>query len=197
MNGKFTKNAAFKIYSRYLAFTLAEVLITLAIVGVAAAMTMPVLITKYQKKATAVRIKKGFSLISQAIKLSEVENGNFNDWDVASEFSVENTRKFVKTYIAPYIKELRECSSGLDYSCTYPVSMDGVNYLINNGDGISILVCKNSDIAGYGNVVFLLYDIHPNKGEKGISGKDYFYFVIHDGKLLPFGYTLGLTREIF
>lgn len=39
------------------AFTLAEVLITLGIIGVVAAMTMPSLIQNYQEKATVTKLK--------------------------------------------------------------------------------------------------------------------------------------------
>lgn len=169
-------------------FTLAEVLITLGIIGVVAAMTMPTLIQKYQKKVTAVRIKKAYSMIYQAVKLSEAENGNFNEWDMPSSNTVENTRKFVKTYFEPYLKELQECSQGLDKSCTYPMSGAGVNYLMNNGEGISILAASDGKIR-------FLYDLYPNKGDKHILGKDYFYFEITNGKLLPAGYTPGLTRK--
>lgn len=40
------------------AFTLAEVLITLGIIGVVAAMTLPTLVGEYQKKQTATQLKK-------------------------------------------------------------------------------------------------------------------------------------------
>ena len=42
-------------------FTLAEVLITLGIIGVVAALTMPALINKYQKKVLEVNVKKHFN----------------------------------------------------------------------------------------------------------------------------------------
>ena len=180
-----------KDYLKCKGFTLAEVLITLAVIGIVAAMTIPNLVQNYQKKSTAVRIKKAYSMIYQAIKLSEVDNGNFNEWDMGLGPSIENTRKFVQTYIAPYIKGLQECSSGrLDYSCTTPVSHSGVNYLMNNGEGIAIL----SYAAGPG-VVDIIYDLNPGKGDKSVMGKDYFYFQIKNGKLLPIGYISGMTRE--
>ncbi len=39
-------------------FTLAEVLITLGIIGIVAALTLPSLIQKYQEKVTLERLKK-------------------------------------------------------------------------------------------------------------------------------------------
>lgn len=48
------------------AFTLAEVLITLGIIGVVAAMTLPVLTKKYQKMVLKNQYKKVYSTLSQA-----------------------------------------------------------------------------------------------------------------------------------
>jgi len=51
-----------------LGFTLAEVLITLGIIGVVAAMTIPTLISNYQEKAYKTQYKKIFSELNQAMK---------------------------------------------------------------------------------------------------------------------------------
>lgn len=48
------------------AFTLAEVLITLGIIGVVAALTLPVLIAKYQQKAGIIGYKRAMSILNQA-----------------------------------------------------------------------------------------------------------------------------------
>ena len=48
-------------------FTLAEVLITLMILGIIAALTVPTLIQTTQKKEEVTQIKKGLSMINQAI----------------------------------------------------------------------------------------------------------------------------------
>ena len=42
---------------KFVGFTLAEVLITLGIIGVVAALTLPSVIQKYQKKVTVERLK--------------------------------------------------------------------------------------------------------------------------------------------
>ncbi len=49
------------------AFTLAEVLITLGIIGVVAAMTLPALITKHQQQVTVSALKKNYSILSNAV----------------------------------------------------------------------------------------------------------------------------------
>ena len=57
------------------AFTLAEVLITLGIIGVVAAMTMPVLIGNYRKNVVENQLKTVYSLISNAVRMAEIDNG--------------------------------------------------------------------------------------------------------------------------
>lgn len=59
---------------------MAEVLITLGIIGIVAALTMPVLIANHNKKVVETRLKKFYSIINQAIKMSEVENGDRIFW---------------------------------------------------------------------------------------------------------------------
>ncbi len=57
------------------AFTLAEVLITLGIIGVVASLTMPALIHKYQKKALEAQYKKSVSIVSQVIMKAKADFG--------------------------------------------------------------------------------------------------------------------------
>ena len=51
-------------------FTLAEVLITLGIIGVVASMTLPVLIQNNKNKEVESRLKKVYSVMNQAILMS-------------------------------------------------------------------------------------------------------------------------------
>ncbi len=61
-------------------FTLAEVLISVAIIGVVAAMTIPTLIHKYQARVLEVQFKKSISLINQVVQRAkyELEIDNFS-----------------------------------------------------------------------------------------------------------------------
>ena len=66
--------------SRKIAFTLAEVLITLGIIGVVAALTIPTLMANQRKKVVETRLAKFYSSINQAIVRSEVDNGDKKYW---------------------------------------------------------------------------------------------------------------------
>ena len=53
------------------AFTLAEVLITLGIIGVVAALTIPNVVSNYKKKVVETRLAQLYSVLNQAVELSE------------------------------------------------------------------------------------------------------------------------------
>ena len=57
------------------AFTLAEVLITLGIIGIVSALTIPTLITKYRIKQHEIAFKKADAMIQEALKKSLYEMG--------------------------------------------------------------------------------------------------------------------------
>ena len=63
------------------AFTLAEVLITLAIIGVVAAMTIPTLISSYNKKVVETKLLRVYSVMNNAIKMSTIDNGETVNWE--------------------------------------------------------------------------------------------------------------------
>lgn len=168
-------------------FTLAEVLITLGIIGIVAAITLPTLMTNYKKKATATRVKKAYAEVLQAIKLSEVDNDSMESWNVGNNTSIENTKTYVEKYIMPYYKGLTLCSEGLDYKCGVAVSSKGANYLTINGTLLSFLYRPNK--------IFLIIDVN-NKKKPNIIGYDTFYFITNDKyELLPFGWYDGITRD--
>ena len=92
------------------AFTLAEVLVTLGIIGVVAVLTVPNVISSYQKKVYVVQLQKAYNQLQQVFSLAmaedEVEyladtelmqsiNGNFSPSRDQSEFFL-NLSKFMK-----------------------------------------------------------------------------------------------------
>ncbi|MDR1326924.1 MAG: prepilin-type N-terminal cleavage/methylation domain-containing protein [Heliobacteriaceae bacterium] len=93
-------------------FTLAEVLITLGIIGVVAALTMPALIAEHKKKVFITKSRYMYSLLSQATVSVIAEHGDISGWDFGATGGVgptpELTRNFVYKYYAPYINYVKD-----------------------------------------------------------------------------------------
>lgn len=101
-------------------FTLAEVLITLGIIGVVAAITIPTLVANYKEKVFVVSAKKTYSGLTNAMNKWNEENGAIGD---ASAFWVSETTDEGLTFqLAKYLNtakvctyaKLRECGGGYD-----------------------------------------------------------------------------------
>lgn len=113
--------------SKNFAFTLAEVLITLGIIGVVAAMTIPVLMTTFAKNKTETQLKTFYSRINQTVKMSIADNGDPEGWVTPNKtYTYDENVEFLKTYFFPYMKNLgyEDCSgTGGPRVCIY--LMDG------------------------------------------------------------------------
>lgn len=93
------------------AFTLAEVLITLGIIGVVAAMTIPTLIQNQQEKATVTALKKAYSTLSNAYKLAVNEDGSPETWDLAGGGSAAQGAINMINELVPYLNVTKNCVS--------------------------------------------------------------------------------------
>ena len=92
------------------AFTLAEVLITLGIIGVVAAITIPSLMAATQEASLVPKVKKTYSTLAQALKLAS------NDYDTPGDFSLifeeGKSASQITKELATYINGARYCDAG-------------------------------------------------------------------------------------
>lgn len=106
-------------------FTLAEVLITLGIIGVVAAMTMPTLMNSTQGAQYKAAYKKALSALSQAVTLNmALDEYNFADLDNSTyklEEMLNNRMNVVRTEKATF-----KAANEKDYAVTTPTGAKGV-----------------------------------------------------------------------
>ena len=145
----------------YGAFTLAEVLITLGIIGVVAAMTMPSLIQNYKRQQATARIKKFVSVINQALISAENDLGAREDWVIGEMDNSDSAYDFLNTYIKPYIK-----SADIEKRTLFGRNMATLRFV--DGSQMSVKVGACYDI---------FYDINGEKGPNE-KGKDIFVFIL-------------------
>lgn len=174
------------------AFTLAEVLITLGIIGVVAAMTMPSLIQNYQEKATVTKLKKCYSLVSQAYVSILNDEGGSDTLQAGDD--LEMMEKFGK-----YLKYQKTCGrnkgcfpnvtyksvTGNGYSKWEDDTTDRSRAILTDG---TLIMFNKSVITENENYIYaqIYVDINGFKGPNQL-GRDFFYFYINPEKIVPAG----------
>ncbi|MBP3924423.1 type II secretion system protein [bacterium] len=163
---------------RKTAFTLAEVLITLGIIGVVAAMTLPTLMAQYRKNIIEVRLKQTYSIMNQALRFAEVDYGDMTDWDYPIfEQQGSSAYDWFQKYLQPYIK------TDTLYKAyhLWQVWYRGFAVEFINGTGLSCGI----NTGGYFACLFYpkageMKDVrdYSTQAQKLVPGKDYFVFVI-------------------
>ncbi len=135
-------------------FTLSEILITLGIIGVVAAMTLPTVINNSRNKALETALKKNYSVIEQALNMYQAQNGE--------RLLPENSeRGSVMSMLMNYMKSVQNCGMG---------SHDPESCIPNYGTGNE----NNSKV----------YKTFNGKTEMSLSSFDDGQFVINDGSLV-------------
>ena len=103
-------------------FTLAEVLITLGIIGVVAALTIPMLIADSRKESTAANVKKFYNVINNAVQFAVADNGDASEWmGEVKELNYNENLKFLQQYFLPYLKYTKYDNCYENAVCVYLV----------------------------------------------------------------------------
>lgn len=93
-------------------FTLAEVLITIGIIGVVAAMTLPAILANYKRSVGTARIKKFVTTMQQAFARAIADYGDAMNWNLPTlQNDKEQINKFVDTYLFPYLTGIKQCAA--------------------------------------------------------------------------------------
>ena len=188
------------------AFTLAEVLITLGIIGVVAAMTLPTLIANYQKQVYVNQLKKAYSSLSQGFTLMMAKEGvtELKDTEAFSGIKVEQCTSSRGNFYTDSCKSIREALQSTFTGITFTTETINYKYLNGNStsnnnvpiihfpDGSYILYfIFNQHLIGstgtIGSMGSLLIDVNGYKNPN-TYGRDIFEFQISNtGVLYPSG----------
>ena len=180
-------------------FTLAEVLITLGIIGVVAALTIPTLIANHREKETVVRLKKAYSTLSNAYI------GVLNDYGDPTTWDVESWDDIIIMF-SKYIRNVKVCDDETKGCFSSVIRKDLLN---NDVDGMggassgagSALIMSDGMVAGVGAQTSLANALTCNSlnycfhfavdinGDKGPNrwGVDTFTFHVGKDRILPRG----------
>ncbi len=190
------------------AFTQAEVLITLGIIGVVMALTLPSVISNYRQESYKSALKKNYSVLNQTFNMIYGSDyDDFNDWDYSRsyEFLNETYNKF-----ASYLNIAKTCGHAVGcferpkakngkyatHSSVYGFgNSNPLNFILSDGTAISLdywlstsvnqLGVSKNLISASANLVIGI-DVNGSKGPN-VSGVDVFAFVLTKKGLVPAG----------
>ena len=139
---------------------------------------MPTVITNYQKQKTIVQLKKAYTTLSNASKLSQAENGEMQTWD--KDLFHKDIKKYVQIYYLPYFKGEKDLTfvdknykiTNLNGRVLFSSSSESYTATIKAADGQLFLFDKTSEGQGY---LWIFADINGVKGPNRI-GRDVFVF---------------------
>lgn len=192
------------------AFTLAEVIITLGIVGIVAAMTVPALFSRIRVRQTVAKLQATQAVFNQAIKLAESEHGgDITMWDIGSENTKEGSLKLYNI-LKPNLKLLEDCGSSRGCFADNYKALNGTTMwawqlkthdkyargILLNGTSFAIWSagtgCESlsSDTFICGSIYV---DVNGRKGPNR-AGVDYFAFNITNNGIVPSD-AIGKTNK--
>lgn len=135
------------------AFTLSEVLITLGIIGVVAALTIPVIISKIDERETIVHWKKMYSVLSQAY-IKAINEDHPPCPRVISEkcsFDLSTSQAFNSDFLIAFAKNLNAkilCANRVLVDDSSIIQCDSTNGVYNYFHPLKSLA--GGDVAAYG-----------------------------------------------
>ena len=176
-------------------FTLAEVLITLSIIGVVSALTLPNLSSGYSRQVTATQLSKAINTLenANAITLLNTPALSGNEYYTAISNSIKATRRnLANNPIAGHYKTFNGGPNGITTTPTTDVvfdTKDGMTFIqINTGTAAA----GNNDLPDMysGRYYTIFVDINGSAKAPNAVGKDLFQLNIDTlGIVIPNGGT--------
>ena len=171
-------------------FTLAEVLITLGIIGVVAALTIPTLMQKTNERETVSKVKKFVTVVTNAFQSAVQENGNISTW--TDQSNTAESSSIVANYIKPFLNITNDCGlSCEDYPFQTMKSIkESSNVFLNLDDMYKLILTDGSVffLRKLGSTVDVFYDTNGRK-DPNVFGKDIFRVRVgNSGMFSPPGY---------
>ena len=171
-----------------LGFTLAEVLITLGIIGVVAALTIPTLISNHQKKVYVNQLKKAYNTVTNVFSLIKADTGSDNLFD--SEFitnigiRTSSNEAEVTNYAKKYFN-ISEDVKYYDYNVVdqeykYLFYGNGTStvkpygYLIKTPDGADIYMSGSDPSSSADPKIYVSIDVNGSNRAPNTVGRDLF-----------------------
>ena len=196
--------------SKYKGNTLSETLIALVLLGVVFTICAGIIVADYHKNQTVVRLKKNYSVFSNAINLAVSKNGPVDSWDINEGISEEGSNRFFEEYLKPNLVLARDCRNSIKTTCNYnfkelsglekDLNSTWTRFYLNDGTFVGLQTIANNDYK----VVYFYIDTNGKK-RLNVVARDIFLFELWlknednrhiEGIFLPFGHEYSREELI-
>ena len=157
---------------RFLAFTLAETLIVMGIIGIVSALTLPNLNSSTGEKEKVAKVKKIYQNLDDAIGRATAVYGPVNEW-FANDSTNEQINERFMSRITEFMKVSKVCSTPSD-CIKLPSPYNETSNAVILADGTVVGIPKSIAINSAEGWIAIDID-GPQKGS-GTGGKDIFVF---------------------
>ena len=180
-----------KVSNDRFGFTLAEVLVTLGIIGVVSAMTVPTLMQNYQKKSYVTQLHKVYNEIQQATVMFMTDKNalNLKEAGLISQDACNNLIlnyfKVIQTCehsLTPCFSDLYRYIDGSAQTLTENSMTSSNSFVLANGSSLRPLYVLNLNPNGELVVCFFV-DINGQKGPN-IIGRDAFFMALYSNGII-------------
>ena len=171
-------------------FTLAEVLVTLGIIGIVAVVTMPTIVTNVQKKSFVTQLHKVYSDVSNVMKkyLSDEKVENLSETDLYAGITSD------QSFFKQYFNIAKDCGTGTGcFATSYSaLANENMTFFPNTATGYYKVILSSGASLGLrkntgSNYSTLIVDVNGLKGPNK-SGRDLFMmYIYHDDPIAPRG----------
>ncbi len=189
-----------------IAFTLAETLVVMGIIGVVAALTIPNLNQSTGDREKVAKVKKVYSNLEDAFGRATAVYGPADEWCINfNEYSKDCSQRLADR-MTEFMKVSKICESEETACFAYGsyVRLDGKNYSVGDGyvSNSKVLLADGAALdfyLGTSGTGWVYVDIDGPKGSN-TAGKDYFQFEVTSTGIIPAGgknssYNFGETNE--
>ena len=165
-----------------LGFTLAEILVSLAIIGVIAALTLPTLNTSTQKKQIGPALAKAVNTLENANRHIMQETGT-DDLQSAMKVFLNSTSKYYTELLSTIV------SGGLSGAGGIFTTKDGIEFKCLDANKALKDTTKNGGLPKYAYKYYIVeIDINGPNTKPNLEGQDIFrVWVDNKGSVVPYG----------
>ena len=172
------------------AFTLAEVLVTLGIIGVVSAMTVPTLMQNYQRQSYVTQLHKTYNEFSQAILRFQTDRNAVNLTEAGL-----TSQEVCNNLMTSYFKTTQTCENSLTpcFADSYKTLQGGTidfdintSYVLASGASVRFMYAQVGN--GINKIANITVDVNGKKGPN-ILGRDLFWMALYnDGVIDDYDY---------